>query len=131
MIGAAASSSSTNTLSSKRRSVPGSPRSKTNVGAAVARILTPFLVKQVVKYVADELCKSIGRLSAPAASPGLITIRGPERVLSLLRERVADLPAEIAYVEEDGVEAVVECERHPDHRPSFKPWAELLASLDA
>ena len=35
-----------------------------NVGAAVARILAPFLVKQVVKYVADELCKNIGRLCA-------------------------------------------------------------------
>ena len=39
-----------------------------------------FLVKQVVKYVADGLSKNIGRLCA-GGSPGLITIRGPERVL--------------------------------------------------
>ncbi|WP_424123258.1 hypothetical protein [Roseiarcus sp.] len=100
-----------------------------NVGAAVARILTPFLVKQVVKYVADELCKSIGRLCA-GGSQGLITIRGPERVLSLLRERIADLPAEVAYVEEDRAEAVVEANA-TQIITELQPWAELLASLDA
>jgi hypothetical protein len=99
-----------------------------NVGAAVARILAPFLVKQVVKYVADELCKSIGRLCAGGA-PGLITIRGPERVLHLLRERIADLPAEVRYVEDDGVEAVVEAGA-TQIVTELRPWAELLASLD-
>ncbi len=100
-----------------------------NVGAAVARILSPFLVKQVVKYVADELCKSIGRLCA-GGSPGLITIRGPERVLSLLRERIAALPAEVDYVESDGVEAVVEVNA-TQITTDLQPWADLLASLDA
>jgi len=100
-----------------------------NVGAAVARILSPFLVKQVVKYVADELCKSIGRLCA-SGSPGLITIRGPERVLSLLRERIAALPAEVDYVERDGVEAVVEVNA-TQITTDLQPWADLLASLDA
>ncbi len=37
-----------------------------NVGAAVTRILAPFLVKQVVKHVADELSKNIARLCAGA-----------------------------------------------------------------
>ena len=100
-----------------------------NVGAAVARILAPFLDKQVVKHVADELCKNITRLCA-GGSPGLITIRGPERVLALLRERIADLPAEVDYVDDKGVEAVVEC-KATQIVTELRPWAELLASLDA
>ena len=100
-----------------------------NVGAAVARILAPFLDKQVVKHVADELCKNIARLCA-GGSPGLITIRGPERVLALLRERIADLPAEVDYVDDKGVEAVVEA-KATQIVTELRPWAELLASLDA
>jgi flagellar biosynthesis/type III secretory pathway protein FliH len=99
------------------------------VGAAVARILAPFLVKEVVKYAANELTKSIARLTEGGA-PGLISIRGPERVLSLLRDRVADLPAEIVFVEDGGVEATVECNA-TRIVTELKPWADLLASLDA
>ncbi len=99
-----------------------------NVGAAVASILSPFLVKEVARYAADELVKAIGRLVAGGA-PGLVTIRGPERVLSLLRERVDDLPAEIAFVEDGGVEATVECNA-TRMTTELKPWADLLASLD-
>lgn len=99
-----------------------------NVGAAVARILAPFLAKQTVKYVVDELSKAIRRLCA-GGPPGLITIRGPERILRLLRERIADLPAEIDYVEDRGVEAVIEA--GATHIVTeLRPWAELLASLD-
>jgi hypothetical protein len=107
----------------------GFTRVEESVGAAVARILAPFLAKQAVKYVADELCKCIGRLCA-AGSPGLITIRGPERVLSLLRERIAVLPVEVAYVEDDSAEAVVEA-NVTQIVTELQPWAELLASLDA
>jgi len=99
-----------------------------NVGAAVARILAPFLVKEVARYAAVELVKAIDQLTAGGA-PGLITIRGPEQVLSLLRERVADLPAEIAFVEDGGVEATVECNA-TRMTTELKPWADLLASLD-
>ena len=104
-------------------------RVEENVGAAVARILAPFLVKQVVKYVVDELGKSIGRLCA-GGSHGLISIRGPENVLSLLRERIADLPAGVDYVEDASVEAVVEA-NVTQIVTELQPWAELLASLDA
>jgi hypothetical protein len=102
---------------------------ESHVGAAVARILGPFLVKEVVKYAADELVKNIARLAAGGA-PGLITIRGPERVLNLLRDRIADLPAEVEYVADGGVEATVECNA-TRIVTELKPWADLLASLDA
>jgi len=100
-----------------------------NVSGAVARILGPFLVKEVVRYAADELVKVIERLAAGGA-PGLITIRGPARVLSLLRDRVAGLPAEVDFVEDGGVEATVECNASRIVT-ELKPWADLLASLDA
>jgi hypothetical protein len=99
-----------------------------NIGAAVARILCPFLVKQIERYVADELCKNIGRLCS-GGSAGPITIRGPERVLKLLRERIAGLPVQVEYVERAGIEAVVEANA-TRIVTALQPWAELLASLD-
>jgi hypothetical protein len=99
------------------------------IGDAVARILGPFLVKEVVRYAVDELAKAIARLTAGGAS-GRITIRGPERVLSLLRDRIADLPATVDYVEDGGVEATVECNA-TRIVTELKPWADLLASLEA
>ena len=97
------------------------------VGAGVTRILTPFLDKQVVQHAADELCKAIARLGA-AGSPGSITIRGPERLLALLRPRIADLPVTIAYVEDKGAEVIVEA-GPTQIVTALRPWAELLASL--
>ena len=98
-----------------------------NVGAAVIRILAPFLDKEVAKHAADELCKAIARLSA-AGSPGLMTIRGPERMLAHLRERIADLPIEVAYVDDKGPEAVVEAGA-TQIVTALRSWAELLSSL--
>jgi hypothetical protein len=100
-----------------------------NVGAAVTRILAPFLDKVVVKHVADELRKAIARLCADG-SPGVMTIRGPERVLSLLRERIADLPAEVRYVDGNGAEVLVEVNA-TQIATELGSWAELLASLGA
>jgi hypothetical protein len=99
-----------------------------NLGAAVARILAPFLARQTVHYVVEELSKAVKRLCA-GRPPGLITIRGPERILSLLRERIADLPTEIDYVEDHGVEAVVEAGT-TQIVTELRPWAELLSSLE-
>jgi hypothetical protein len=100
-----------------------------NIGAAVTRILAPFLSQQVVQRAADELAKAIARLST-SNSPGLIKIRGPERVLALLRQRIADLPVDVEYVEDDGVETVVEA-RTTRIVAELRPWAELLASFEA
>ncbi len=100
-----------------------------NVAAAVGRILGPFLVKQVVGYVVDELCKNIERLVSGGGS-GLITIRGPQEVLALLRNRVADLPAEFDFVAGAGPEAVVEANA-TQIVTELRPWTELLASLGA
>jgi hypothetical protein len=100
-----------------------------DVGAAVARILAPFLAQEVVKRAVDELAKAMARISA-SSSPGLIKIRGPERLLALLRKRIADLPIEVEYVEDDRVETVVEA-NSTQIVAELRPWAELLAAFEA
>ena len=99
-----------------------------NVGAAVTRILAPFLSEAVVKRAVDELSEAIARLSAGHSS-GLIRIRGPERTLALLRERIGDLAIEVEYVEDDGVEAIVEANA-TQIVAELRPWAELLAEFE-
>jgi hypothetical protein len=98
-----------------------------NVGAAVGRILAPFLERSLVGRAVDELAGAIARLSA-AGSPGLIAIRGPERMLAPLRERIADLPVAVAYVEDHGPEVLVEANA-TQITTALGPWAELLAQL--
>jgi hypothetical protein len=100
-----------------------------DLGGAVTRILAPFLSQQVVKRAVDELAKAIARICA-GNSPGLIKIRGPERVLALLRQRIIDLPIEVEYVEDDGAETVVEA-NSTRIVAELRPWAELLASFEA
>jgi hypothetical protein len=100
-----------------------------NVGAAVTRILAPFLSQAVVKQAVDDLRDAIARLCA-GNSPGLITICGPERMLALMRERLADLPIEVEYVEDERVETVVEANA-TRIVAKLRPWAELLASFEA
>jgi hypothetical protein len=100
-----------------------------DVGGAITRILAPFLSQQVVKRAVEELAKAIGRISS-SNSPGLIKIRGPGRVLALLRQRIVDLTIEVDYVEDDGVETVVEANA-TRIVAELRPWAELLASFEA
>jgi hypothetical protein len=100
-----------------------------NVGGAVARILAPFLSQQVLRRAVDELAKATARLSA-GSSPALIKIRGPERALALLRGRIGELSIEVEYVEDGGVETVVESNA-TRIVAELRPWAELLAAFEA
>jgi hypothetical protein len=100
-----------------------------NVGGAVARILVPFLSQQALRRAVEELAKATARLSA-GSSPGLINIRGPERALALLRGQIGDLPIEVEYVEDGGVETVVESNA-TRIVAELRPWAELLAAFEA
>ncbi len=97
------------------------------IAASVARILAPFLTNELSKQVVDELCNNIARLRA-GGSPGLIRIRGPERLLEALRDRASFLSVDVEFVAEDGVEATVEA-RHTMIRSELQPWADLIASL--
>jgi flagellar biosynthesis/type III secretory pathway protein FliH len=99
------------------------------IGAAVTRTLVPFLSEQVVKRAVNELNKAIARLSA-GRSAELMKIRGPERILALLRQRIVDLPINVEYVEDERVETVVEADSTLIVA-ELRPWAELLASFEA
>ena len=123
------SSVSTNTRSSKARSGPASSRSRTMSAAPSPASSRRFSRSRSSSAAVDELAKAIARLCA-GNSPGLIKIRGPERVLALLRQRIADLPIEVEYVEDDGVETVVEANA-TQIVAELRPWAELLASFEA
>ena len=105
----------------------GLRRIEDNVGAAVARMLAPFLSGQVAKQAVDELCKAIALLGA-AGSPGSMTIRGPEHLLANLRERIADLPIAVAFVDDGGAEIIVEAGA-TQIVTALRSWAELLARL--
>lgn len=99
------------------------------VGDAVARILAPFLADASVRRAVEELRASVARLCA-GGGPDMIRIRGPERVLRRLREAVADLPVEVEYAQDESIEATVEA-RLTRIVAELRPWAELLASLEA
>ena len=106
----------------------GLERLSEDIGAAVARILTRFLSDRLGARAADELRASIARICAGGSS-GAIKVRGPESLLRLLKERVADLPADIRYVPDRGVEVVVEV--GPTRiATELRAWSELLASLE-
>ena len=79
----------------------------------------------MTKQIVDELCDGVRTLRASGA-PALMTIRGPERLLHLLRQRVDQLGADVEYVAGDGVELVVEA-RDTRIESQLKPWADLLA----
>jgi hypothetical protein len=98
------------------------------ISASVARILSPFIESQMTRQVIDQLSECIRSLRA-SASPALITIRGPEHLLHLLRERAASLGAHVEYVVQDGIEVSVEA-RDTLIESQLKSWADLLATID-
>ncbi len=100
-----------------------------NVGGAVARILAPFLSQQALRRAVDELARATAKLSV-GSSAGLIKIRGPERALALLRGQIGDLPIDVEYVEDGGVETVIESNA-TRIVAELRPWAELLAAFEA
>jgi hypothetical protein len=104
-------------------------RMEKTIGDAATRILVPFLSEQVVKRAVNELSKAIARLSV-GRSPELIKIRGPERVLTPLRQLIVDLPIKIEYIEDESAETVVEA-NSTQIVAELRPWAELLASFEA
>lgn len=97
------------------------------VAASVTRILAPLLTSEMTKRIVDDLRDDIERLCSGGA-PGIIKIRGPERLLDALRERVEQLPVEFEFVAEEGVEATVEAQ-HTIIRTQLRPWADLIASF--
>ena len=97
------------------------------IAGAVARLIEPFVARATADRIVEALCDNIARLRV-GGSPGLIKIRGPERVLAALRERVAYLAVEVEYVADHGVEVSIEADETTIHS-QLQPWADLIASL--
>lgn len=97
------------------------------VAEAVARLVEPLLARAKADKIVEALCDDLARLRV-GGSPGLIKIRGPERVLSKLRERVAYLAVEVEFVADHGVEVSIEADE-TTIRSQLQPWADLIASL--
>jgi hypothetical protein len=96
------------------------------IGTSVSRILAPYLMDRIAGQAVDELCQVLARLRAWAA-PGMIRIRGPERLLGKLRERVLLLFVDVEFTADDGVDITVEAQ-DTLITTALKPWADLLAS---
>ena len=97
------------------------------IAQAAARILAPLLAAEATKTIIDALCEDLAKLRV-GGSPKLIRIRGPERILSALRERVAFLSVDVEYVVEDSVEVTIEAE-DTTIRSALQPWSDLIDSL--
>jgi hypothetical protein len=97
------------------------------VAGVVARLVEPLIARATADRIVEALCDDLARLRV-GGSPGLIKIRGPERVLAALRERVAYLAVEVEYVVDHGVEVSIEADE-TTIRSQLQPWADLIASL--
>lgn len=97
------------------------------VAEVVARIVEPLVNRTMADRIIEALCDDLARLRV-GVSPGLIKIRGPERVLAALRERVAYLSVDVEFVADHGVEVSIEADE-TTIRSQLQPWADLIASL--
>jgi hypothetical protein len=99
------------------------------IADVVARILQPLVTQAVSRKVVDELIENITLLLRNGGQTGLMKIRGPEKILSVLKKRVSQIAVDVEYVsEEEGIEVTVEAQ-HTTIRSAFAPWADLIASL--
>jgi hypothetical protein len=97
------------------------------IAGVVARIVEPLVRRATADRIVEALCDDLARLRV-GGSPGLIKIRGPERVLAALRERVAFLAVEVEFVADESVEVSIEAAETTIHS-QLQPWADLIASL--
>jgi hypothetical protein len=97
------------------------------VAQVVARLIEPLVTRATADRIVETLCDNLARLRV-GGSLGLIKIRGPERVLAALRERIAYLAVEVEYVADHGVEVSIEADE-TTIRSQLQPWADLIASL--
>jgi len=97
------------------------------IADVVAGIIRPFVTEAVSRKILDELIENIARLRQ-GGQPGLMRIRGPERLLNLLKGRLSKVAVDVEYVPEDSAEITVEAQ-HTNIRSEFASWMNLLASL--
>ena len=97
------------------------------VAQAAARVLKPLLLEAVAQQIVDELAENVGRLTG-AGGLALIKIKGPERLLSALKDRTAALAIDVEYVEDEGVEIQVNAQA-TEIRSELAAWAKLIDGI--
>jgi flagellar biosynthesis/type III secretory pathway protein FliH len=97
------------------------------VADSVARILQPFVTEGISSQIVEELARAISRLRQ-GERPGLMRIRGPERLLAALKPRIGSLAVDVEYSVEEGIEVLVEAS-DTTIASGLQPWADLIGSL--
>ena len=97
------------------------------IADVAARILQPFLTQAVSHQIVEELAANIAKLRI-AGRPSFMKIRGPEKLLNVLKEKISTMAVDVEYVAEDGIEITVEAQ-HTTIVSEIAPWAELIATL--
>jgi len=79
---------------------------ESNIAGCVARILKPLVIDAMRAKFIDVLADSIGVLLRGQKSP-MLSISGPEDLLTSLRERLSHLPASIEYALSEAVDVQI------------------------
>jgi hypothetical protein len=97
------------------------------VAQAAARVLKPLLIEAVAGQIVEELSENVARLTR-AGAIGLVKVRGPERLLSALKEKIEALAVDVEYVEDAGVEITVSAQA-TEIRSELAAWARLIEDI--
>jgi len=99
------------------------------VAQAAAQLLKPLLVEAVSRQIVDELAENVTRLTR-SGGIGLLKVRGPERLLSVLKPKIQELAVDVEYVEDSGVEISVAAQS-TEIRSELGSWMQLIDDIIA
>ena len=97
------------------------------VAQAAARALKPLLKEALARQIVEELAENLQRLTR-SSGLGLIKVRGPQNLLSMLKSQIEALAVGVDYVEEDGVEITVAAQS-TEIRTEFSAWERLIDDI--
>ncbi len=101
---------------------------ETHISDAVAKILVPFVDKRLTRQIIEALGDCLQRLGTDQHC-GLVTVRGPERLLARLKQCASELAVDVEYCCEERVEVLITTS-NTCVESQLQPWGALLASLD-
>ena len=94
------------------------------IAEAAARALKPLVQDRVAKEIVDELAENVARLTRSGGAE-LLKIRGPGKLLSALKDKIAALAIAVEYVEQENVEISVSAQS-TEIRSELQTWARLI-----
>ncbi len=97
------------------------------IAEGAARALKPLVQERVAREIVAELAENVARLTR-SGGMGLLKVRGPERLLSMLKANIASLAVDVDFVEEEGVEISVNAQS-TEIRSELQAWARLIEDI--